>query len=108
MLARPAASTWVSPLRSRPAMRTCLQERPGTGKARGEMVVLRAMRKRFRVTVRAVDADGAETEVGSLTVDAKDRGEAQQKVLAQLWTPELAASGKKPTTHAERVTGEGG
>jgi len=66
------------------------------------------MRKRFRVTVRAVDAGGGETEVGSLTVDAKDRVEAQQKVLAQLWTPELDAAGKKPSTHAERVTGEGG
>jgi len=66
------------------------------------------MRKRFRVTVRAVDAAGVETEVGNLTVDAKDRNEAAQKVLAQLWTPELEASGKKPATHAERVTGEGG
>ncbi len=66
------------------------------------------MRKRFRVTVRAVDANGVESEVGNLTVDAKDRVEASQKVLAQLWTPELEASGKKPVTHAERVTGEGG
>jgi hypothetical protein len=66
------------------------------------------MRKRFRVTVRAVDASGGESEVGSLTVDAKDRNEASQKVLARLWTPELEASGKTPATHAERVTGEGG
>jgi hypothetical protein len=72
------------------------------------MVEVHAMRKRFRVTVKAADAAGVETVVGELTVDAKDRDEATRKVLAQLWTPELEASGKKPSTHAARVSGEGG
>ena len=54
-------------------------------------------RKRFRVTVKAVDASNAESDVGELIVDAKDRDDATQKVLAQLWTPELEASGKKPS-----------
>jgi hypothetical protein len=66
------------------------------------------MRKRFRVTVKAVDAANVESEVGELTVDAKDRDEATRMVLEQLWTPELEASGKKPATHAARVSGEGG
>ena len=65
-------------------------------------------RKRFRVTVKAVDASNAESDVGELTVDAKDRDDATRKVLAQLWTPELEASGKKPSTHTARVSGEGG
>jgi len=66
------------------------------------------MRKRFRVTVKAVDAAGVETGVGELTVDAKDRDEATRKVLQQLWTPEFEATGKKPATHTARVSGEGG
>jgi hypothetical protein len=66
------------------------------------------MRKRFRVTVKAVDAAGVETGVGELTVDAKDRDEATRKVLQQLWTPELEATGRKPATHTARVSGEGG
>ncbi|MBY0278262.1 hypothetical protein K2Z84_23285 [Candidatus Binatia bacterium] len=65
-------------------------------------------RKRFRVTVKAVDAANVESDVGELIVDAKDRDDATRKVLAQLWTPELEASGKKPTTHTARVSGEGG
>ena len=65
-------------------------------------------RKRFRVTVKAVDASNAESDVGELTVDARDRDDATRKVLAQLWTPELEASGKKPSTHTARVSGEGG
>ncbi len=65
-------------------------------------------RKRFRVTVKAVDASNAESDVGELIVDAKDRDDATKKVLAQLWTPELEASGKKPSTHTARVSGEGG
>lgn len=65
-------------------------------------------RKRFRVTVKAVDASNVESDVGELIVDAKDRDDATRKVLAQLWTPELEASGKKPTTHTARVSGEGG
>jgi len=66
------------------------------------------MRKRFRVTVKAADAAGVETAVGELIVDAKDRDDATRKVLLQLWTPELEASGQKPTTHTARVSGEGG
>lgn len=66
------------------------------------------MRKRFRVTVKAADESGAETPVGELIVDAKDRDDATRKVLQQLWTPELEASGKKPATHTARVSGEGG
>jgi hypothetical protein len=66
------------------------------------------MRKRFRVTVKAADAAGVEAPVGELIVDAKDRDEATRKVLQQLWTPELEASGKKPATHTARVSGEGG
>jgi len=66
------------------------------------------MRKRFRVTVKAADADGTETPVGELIVDAKDRDEATRKVLQQLWTPELESSGMKPATHTARVSGEGG
>lgn len=66
------------------------------------------MRKRFRVTVKATDAAGVETPVGELIVDAKDRDEATRKVLQQLWTPELEASGRKPATHTARVSGEGG
>lgn len=65
-------------------------------------------RKRFRVTVKAVDAANVESDVGELIVDAKDRDDATRKVLAQLWTSELEASGKKPTTHTARVSGEGG
>jgi hypothetical protein len=65
-------------------------------------------RKRFRVTVKAVDASNVETDVGELIVDAKDRDDATRKVLQQLWTPELEASGKKPSTHTARVSGEGG
>ena len=65
-------------------------------------------RKRFRVTVKAVDTSNAESDVGELIVDAKDRDDATRKVLAQLWTPELEASGKKPSTHTARVSGEGG
>ena len=65
-------------------------------------------RKRSRVTVKAVDASNAESDVGELIVDAKDRDDATRKVLAQLWTPELEASGKKPSTHTARVSGEGG
>ena len=65
-------------------------------------------RKRFRVTVKAVDASNVESDVGELIVDAKDRDDATQKVLQQLWTPELEASGKKPSTHTARVSGEGG
>jgi hypothetical protein len=65
-------------------------------------------RKRFRVTVKAVDASNVETDVGELIVDAKDRVDATRKVLQQLWTPELEASGKKPSTHTARVSGEGG
>jgi hypothetical protein len=65
-------------------------------------------RKRFRVTVKAVDAANVESDVGELIVDAKDRDDATQKVLQQLWTAELEASGKKPTTHTARVSGEGG
>ncbi len=65
-------------------------------------------RKRFRVTVKAVDPSNVESAVGELIVDAKDRDDATQKVLQQLWTPELEASGKKPSTHTARVSGEGG
>ena len=65
-------------------------------------------RKRFRVTVKAVDASNVESDVGELIVDAKDRDDATHKVLQQLWTPELEASGKKPATHTARVSGEGG
>jgi hypothetical protein len=65
-------------------------------------------RKRFRVTVKAVDAANVESDVGELIVDAKDRDDATQKVLKQLWTSELEASGKKATTHTARVSGEGG
>jgi hypothetical protein len=65
-------------------------------------------RKRFRVTVKAVDASNVESDVGELIVDAKDRDDATRKVLAQLWTAELDAAGKKPSTHTARVSGEGG
>ena len=65
-------------------------------------------RKRFRVTVKAVDASNVESDVGELIVDAKDRDDATRKVLQQLWTPELEASGKKPAMHTARVSGEGG
>ena len=65
-------------------------------------------RKRFRVTVKAVDASNVESDVGELIVDAKDRDDATRKVLEQLWTPQLEASGKRPSTHTARVSGEGG
>ena len=64
--------------------------------------------KRYRVTVKAVDAAAVESTVGSVFVDAKDRDAAGRLGLQKLWTPELEESGAKPATHVERVAGEGG
>lgn len=64
--------------------------------------------KRYRVTVKAVDAGATETVVGSVMVEAMDRDAAGKIAIQKLWTPELEQSGAKPATHAERVAGEGG
>ncbi len=65
------------------------------------------MKKRYRVTVRAIDAAG-ETELGSVVVDAADRDAASRIGLEKLWKPELERAGARPGTHVERIAGEGG
>lgn len=66
------------------------------------------MRKRFRVTVKSVDAASVETTIGTIVVEAPDRAEAQRLALEKLWDAKLQASGSRPETHAERIAGEGG
>ena len=65
------------------------------------------MRKRYRVTVKAVESSG-ERALGSVVVEARDRDTASQAGLAKLWTKELEASGARAETHVERIAGEGG
>lgn len=65
------------------------------------------MKKRYRVTVKALGATG-ETELGSVVVDADDRDAASRIGLEKLWKPELEQAGARPQTHVERITGEGG
>jgi hypothetical protein len=64
--------------------------------------------KRYRVTVKALDAASTERIVGSVVIDAPDREAAGRIALQKLWTPELEQSGARPATHAERIAGEGG
>jgi hypothetical protein len=64
--------------------------------------------KRYRVTVKAVDAAAKETIVGSVVIEAGDRDAAGRLALQKLWTAELEQSGAKAVTHAERIAGEGG
>jgi hypothetical protein len=64
--------------------------------------------KRYRVTVKAVDAGSAEKVVGSVIVEAADRDAAGRLALQKLWTEDLEQSGSRPVTHAERIAGEGG
>ncbi len=66
------------------------------------------MKKRYRVTVKAVDASTAETTVGSVIVEAKDRDAASRLGLEKLWRPELEQTGAQARTHVERIAGEGG
>jgi hypothetical protein len=66
------------------------------------------MRKRFRVTVKAVDAASNETVLGTIVVDAPDRTQAGKIALERLWDPKLEAGGSRPATHVERIAGEGG
>jgi hypothetical protein len=65
------------------------------------------MNKRYRVTVKAVGG-AAETPLGSVVVDAKDRDAAERLGREKLWKPELEASGARPDVHVERIAGEGG
>jgi hypothetical protein len=65
------------------------------------------MKKRYRVTVKAVDG-GGERAVGSVVVEARDRDAASQAGLAKLWTKDLETSGARAETHVERIAGEGG
>ena len=65
------------------------------------------MKKRYRVTVKAVEG-GGEREVGSIILEAHDRDAASQAGLTKLWTKDLEASGARAETHVERIAGEGG
>ena len=66
------------------------------------------MKKRYRVSVKAIDSSSNATDLGSVVVEAKDRDAAMRIGKAKLWTPELEQSGASAETHAERIAGEGG
>jgi hypothetical protein len=63
-------------------------------------------KKRYRVTVKVEGS--ADEPIGSVVVEAKDRDAASRLGIEKLWKPELEASGGRPETHVERVSGEGG
>ena len=65
-------------------------------------------KKRYRVTVKSIDSSAVETTIGSVVVEAVDRAAAERIALQKLWDTSLEASGAHPSTHAERITGEGG
>jgi len=65
-------------------------------------------KKRYRVTVKSIDAAAVASSIGTVVIEAADRAEAERLALQKLWTPQLEASGARPETHAERITGEGG
>ena len=57
-------------------------------------------RKRFRVTVKAVDASNAESDVGELIVDAKDRDDATRKRSSRSSGPQ---SSRRPARSPRRT-----
>jgi hypothetical protein len=65
-------------------------------------------KRRFRVTVTALATDGTQSTLGNVVVDAEDRQEAATMGLEKLWDPSREKNGERPTTHVERIAGEGG
>jgi hypothetical protein len=66
------------------------------------------MKKRYRVTVSAVEGSASTSTVGSVVVEAKDRESASRLGIQKLWTADLEKTGAHPEAHVERITGEGG